>query len=88
MKSDGSGQVNVSNHFAADSNARWSPSGSQVVFTSTRKWKLKEYKVNADGTGLVNLTQNASTMTGPTGRQMGRGSPSSATIRQTRTCTP
>jgi Tol biopolymer transport system component len=59
MNADGSGQINLSKHFAFDRNARWSPSGAQVAFVSTRDGNREIYRVNADGSSSVNLTQNS-----------------------------
>lgn len=60
MNADGSAKINLSKkHTATDQHARWSPSGAQVVFVSQRDGNREVYRVNADGTGLLRLTQNA-----------------------------
>jgi TolB protein len=50
-------QVLVHDPKAAHSPA-WSPDGQQLLFTSLRDGNAEIYRINRDGTGLVNLTNN------------------------------
>lgn len=50
-------QVLVHDPKAAYSPA-WSPDGRQLLFTSMRDGNSEVYRINRDGTGLVNLTNN------------------------------
>jgi Tol biopolymer transport system component len=59
MNPDGSAQINLSQHPANDEHARWSPTGSHVVFVSERDGNKEIYRVSVKGTGLLRLTQNA-----------------------------
>lgn len=59
MNADGTNQVGPltsegSNNFVGD----WSPDGTQIVFQSSRDGNFEIYKMNADGSGEVNLTDN------------------------------
>ncbi len=63
MNPDGTGMTNLTNHPSADLSPVWSPDGSQIAFTSDRDsdWDLgvsnvEVYVMNADGSGLTNLT--------------------------------
>jgi Tol biopolymer transport system component len=73
MNADGSGLVNLTNHPAYDSEPTWSPDGRQILFRSNRDepdpencWKrvsfprcnYEIYIMNADGSGLTNLTND------------------------------
>jgi Tol biopolymer transport system component len=60
MNADGSNQVGPltdtrNNTFMGD----WSPDGTQLVFQSSRDGNFEVYKMNADGSEQVNLTNNA-----------------------------
>jgi TolB protein len=60
MNADGTNQVGPltsegSNNFVGD----WSPDDTQIVFQSSRDGNFEIYKMNADGSGEVNLTDNA-----------------------------
>ena len=57
MSADGSG---VSTLADGDS-LTWSPDGSRIAFISERDGNLEIYVVNADGSGLTNLTNNPAT---------------------------
>lgn len=60
MKPDGTDQVNLTNHPDIDciSNSPWSPDGSRIVFFTTRDSDWEIYTMNADGSGLANLTND------------------------------
>ena len=45
----------ASNSFVGD----WSPDGTQIVFQTSRDGNFEVYKMNADGSDPVNLTNNA-----------------------------
>jgi len=47
--------TNTSN--AHDTKPRWSPDGKRIAFTSTRDGSYGIYTINADGTGLTDLTR-------------------------------
>ena len=59
MNRDGSGVQRVTNHPAIDSTPTWSPTGTQIAFTSDRSGSPQIYVVNADGTGLVQITRES-----------------------------
>ena len=59
MNVDGSHQRNLTRDAARDSTPSWSPDGRRIAFQSDRDGNLEMYVMNADGTGLLNLTQNA-----------------------------
>ena len=40
----------------SDENPMWSPSGRQIVFSSTRSGRSGIYIMNADGTGVERIT--------------------------------
>ena len=57
---DGSDPQNLTGgRTPAYGNASWAPDGSALVFASGSESDPEIYVVHADGTGLVNLTQNA-----------------------------
>jgi len=62
VKADGSGRRQLTTQAAgsADRSPAWSPDGSRIVFVSDRDGGFPElYLMNADGTGVVRLTNNA-----------------------------
>ncbi|MBI1722568.1 MAG: PD40 domain-containing protein [Gemmatimonadetes bacterium] len=66
VNADGSGVVRLTNHPAWDGNARWSPDGAKLAFLSERDDTLRRvdrrkeiYVINADGSGLRNLTNDS-----------------------------
>ena len=54
MNPDGSEQVNLTQHPAADASAVWSPTGEQILFVSDRQGKRVRdlYLMDADGTNV------------------------------------
>ena len=56
MKSDGSGQTNLTNDSAADSEPIWSPNGSTIAFVKASEGHTNIWVMNADGNGQTNLT--------------------------------
>lgn len=56
MKTDGSGQNNLTNDPFGDSSPSWSPNGSQIVFTSARDGgNVEIYIMNGDGSGQTRV---------------------------------
>jgi CSLREA domain-containing protein len=55
VSADGSGQMRITQDAAYD--PAWSPDGSQIAFSSNRDGNHEIYVVNADGSGLTNLTK-------------------------------
>ncbi|KAA1426011.1 TolB family protein [Nocardioides antri] len=68
---NGTGRTNLTNHPARDQDPAWSPDGTQLAFSSTRDGShLDIWVVNADGSGLRNLTPLAdSTDSGQAGTE-------------------
>ena len=58
MNPDGSGQTNLTNHPAADTDPAWSPDGTRIAFTSERDGNPEVYVMNADGSDQTRLTSN------------------------------
>lgn len=58
MNSDGTGQVNLTNHPDNDTFPAWSPDGQQITFDSSRDGNSEIYIMNADGTGQTRLTNH------------------------------
>ena len=48
-----------------DENPSWSPSGRQIVFSSTRGGRSNIYIMNADGTDLERITPNDANYSSP-----------------------
>ena len=52
MNTDGSEQINITNHRAADVSGAWSPTGGQILFASNRDGSAESldlYLMDADG---------------------------------------
>ena len=56
MVADGSGQSNLTNHGASDTEPVWSPDGTKIAFTTNRNVNLDILVMSADGSVPVNLT--------------------------------
>ncbi len=69
MNPDGTGQVNLTRHPAADSQPVWSPTGEKILFTSNRDGLPDLFVMNADGTNVQQVFRKL------TGRQHGTWSP-------------
>ena len=52
MNRDGSGLRRLTDNQAIDSTPTWSPTGTQVAFTSDRTGSPQIYVIGSDGTGL------------------------------------
>ena len=52
MNPDGSGQVNLTQHPAADYHPAWSPNGKHILFSSDRDGIFDLYLMGADGTNV------------------------------------
>lgn len=66
MNADGTGEAGPAVPSTAPESTfmgDWSPDGTQLVFQSSRDGNFEVYKMNVDGTGLTNLTNNS----GPVG---------------------
>ena len=62
MNADGSGAVNLTaGSFGSDFDPTWSPDGTQIAFVSTRSGTAgqKIYKMDADGSDVVQVTNTA-----------------------------
>jgi Tol biopolymer transport system component len=53
---DGSGLVNLTASPGVDTDGKWSPDGSQIVFSSNRTGAYQLFLMNADGSGVRQLT--------------------------------
>ena len=69
MNPDGTGQVNLTRHPAADSQPAWSPTGEKILFTSNRDGIPDLFLMNADGTNVQQVFRKL------IGRQHGTWSP-------------
>lgn len=58
MHTDGSNQVNLTNHPANDYTPVWSPDGKKIFFISERTGNADIFSVNPDGSALTQLTDN------------------------------
>ncbi|MCA1691095.1 MAG: hypothetical protein LC733_02440 [Actinobacteria bacterium] len=59
MDPDGGNVQRLTNNAVLDFDPIWSPDGREIVFESRREGNVSElYKMNADGSGVVRLTEN------------------------------
>jgi TolB protein len=58
MNADGTGQTNLTNNPARDSQATCSPDGRRIAFVSERDGNSDVYVMNTDGTGQTNVTND------------------------------
>lgn len=58
MRTDGSGQINISNSPAEDFQPADRDDGQRVMFTTNRDGNLEIYQMNSDGTNQRNITSN------------------------------
>ena len=76
MNADGSNQVNLTNNSAhADTDADWSPDGTQIVFISSRdtEWPDADiYVMDADGSNVTRLTTGPHFDRWPSWRPVGK----------------
>ena len=54
---DGSEAVNLTDHPGFDQRPDWSPDGTRIAFSGSRDGSVDLYVMNADGSGLVRLTE-------------------------------
>lgn len=59
MNPDGSDQVNLTQHPAADYHPVWSPNGKQILFSSDRDGIFDLYLMDADGTNVRKVFANS-----------------------------
>ena len=59
MNPDGSEQVNLTQHPAADYTPAWSPNGKQILFSSDRDGIFDLYLMDADGTNVRKVFQSS-----------------------------
>jgi Tol biopolymer transport system component len=63
MEPDGSGRRVIFPTTGAVYDFTWSPNGGQIAFTGysgAPEFNFEVYKINADGSGLINLSSSAS----------------------------
>lgn len=58
MRTDGSGQINISNAPGDDTQPAARPDGQRVIFVATRDGNQEIYQMNTDGTNQRRLTNN------------------------------
>ena len=67
MNADGRSEVDVTNSPKTDDREPgWSPDGTQIVLSTNRDGNYEVYRMNADGSGAVNLTKTQSDETSVT----------------------
>jgi Tol biopolymer transport system component len=58
MNLDGSGSLNVTNHYSNDFTPSWSPDGQRLVFEASRDGNNEIYGMDRNGANLQRLTEN------------------------------
>ncbi len=58
FNADGTGRTYLVSNLNNAYQLGWSPDGSRIIFTSKHEGNFEIYTANADGSGLVNLTNN------------------------------
>ena len=66
MNSDGSEQVNLTQHPAADLEPAWSPTGEEILFVSDRDGNRDLYLMNADGSKVQRVFKKSARREQPT----------------------
>jgi TolB protein len=66
MNRDGSNVRRLTNHPAGDATPTWSPTGTQIAFTSDRAGQPQIYIMSVDGSNLRRLTMNETYADRPT----------------------
>jgi TolB protein len=56
---DGSDEMNLTQHEALDSDQRWSPDGTRIVFASDRSGNRDVWVMDADGGNPTQLTTDS-----------------------------
>src|SRR6266851_3950707 len=59
MKADGTGVTRLTTDTALDGAPAWSPDGTRIAFESTRDGNYEIYVMNANGSGLIQLTNSS-----------------------------
>lgn len=65
VNQDGSGQTNLTNNAATDTDPAYSQDGTKIAFASDRDGNYEIYTMNADGSGVSRLTFDAATDNAP-----------------------
>jgi Tol biopolymer transport system component len=62
---DGTGRARLTHGPYSEHNGVWSPDGSRIIFSSDRDGSVDLYRMNADGTQVVQLTDTEGIEAGP-----------------------
>ncbi len=76
MDADGQNPIRLTTSTGFDENPSWSPGGKRIAFDSMRDGNLEIYVMNADGSGVVRVTDHPAIDAIPTGRRTGSESSS------------
>jgi hypothetical protein len=66
MNSDGTGQTNLTNNSASDTDPAWSRDGTKIAFTSSRNNVPHLFVMDADGSNVTEVTFGGSWQSNPT----------------------
>jgi hypothetical protein len=58
VKPDGTGLIQLTHNTATDDEPSWSPDGTSIAFVSNRAGTFEIYAMNANGSGVTQLTQS------------------------------